>query len=258
MQKKIILISTLVSTLFGGLSLANAATLPTNPDAKPTIGLNASINRYAYRQDNDTTVLPQAFYDNNRVYIEGAEAGAYLYKDATTQWRATLGYDSRNFDASEANNTALHQLKDRDWSVMAGTSYMRITPYGGLKAQIETDVLGRSDGTAIKLSHLSRFKAADDKVTIYPELGLQWYDKNYNDYYFGVTQDEATRSSITRYKAGSSINPYLNVSASYTFNPQLSGFVSQHLEYLSNEQHDSPLVGSRTDSKTKIGFNYQF
>ena len=31
---------------------------------------------------------------------------------------------------------------------------------------------------------LSRFKAMDDKITIYPELGLQWYNDKYNNYYY--------------------------------------------------------------------------
>ena len=44
----------------------------------------------------------------------------------------------------------------------------------------------------------------------------------------------------------------------YAISPRWSAFISQHLEYLSDEQKDSPLVDNRVDSKTKIGFNYQF
>lgn len=232
--------------------------LPIDRHAPLKIGLNASANQYAYRQDNDITVMPQAFYDNNRVYIEGAEAGVYGFKNAQNEWRATLGYDGRSFSAEDAGTPALRGLDDRDWSLMAGTSYMRITPYGGFKAQVETDVLNHSDGTAIKLAHLSKFKLMDDKVTLYPELGLQWYDDKYNNYYFGVSQKEATRTGLKPYQADSGVNPYVNISANYAFSPTLSGFVSQHLEYLSDTQKDSPLVDDNFDSKTKIGFNYQF
>lgn len=232
--------------------------LPVDHNARLKVGLNASANQYAYHQDDNVTVLPQAFFDNNRVYIEGAEAGVYGYKDAQNEWRATLGYDGRSFSADDAGTPALRGLDDREWSLMAGTSYMRITPYGGFKAQVETDVLGRNEGTAIKLAHLSKFKLMDDKVTLYPELGLQWYDDKYNDYYFGVSQKEALRTGLKPYQADSGVNPYLNISANYTFSPRLSGFVSQHLEYLSDTQKDSPLVDDNFDSKTKIGFNYQF
>lgn len=235
-----------------------AQSLPIDANARLQIGANASFNQYAYDQDNAVTVLPQAFYDNNRWYIEGAEAGVYGYKDATNQWRGTLSYDSRSFSAKDANNPALRRLDDRDWSVMAGTSYMKITPYGGFKGQIETDVLGRSKGTSLKLAHLSKFKLMDNKVTLYPELGVHWYDDKYNNYYFGVSKAEANRTGLATYHADSGISPYLNLTASYAFNPQWSGFISQHVEYLSDEQKNSPLVDNRVDSKTKIGFNYQF
>lgn len=232
--------------------------LPINHEARLKMGVNASFNQYAYAQDGDITVLPQAFYDNNRVYIEGAEAGVYGLKDGTNEWRVSLGYDSRSFDAGEANTEALRELNDRDASVMVGTSYMRITPYGGFKGQIETDVMGNSDGTTVKVAHLSKLKYADDKVTVYPEVGLLWADDKYNKYYYGVDAAESARSGIGQYTPNSSINPYLNISASYDINSHFSAFVSQYLEYMSDEQRNSPLVDSRIDSKTKVGFNYQF
>ena len=244
-----------------GTAFAHAASMPVDTNARFKLGLNASINHYAYDKDNDVTIMPQAFYDNNRLYIEGSEAGYYPYKDAQNEWRLTASYDSRSFDPDDASTAALKGLDERKWSAMVGTSYMRITPYGGFKAQLETDALGRSDGTSAKVAHLSRFKAMDDKITIYPELGLQWYNDKYNNYYFGVSEQESLRTGITgikAYKADSSVAPYVNVSASYAISPRWSAFISQHLEYLSDEQKDSPLVDNRVDSKTKIGFNYQF
>lgn len=266
MKKPILATLGIVSAL--GTSPAFAATffeqpfwqtsLPINHEARLKVGANVSFNQSTYAKDDTTTVLPQAFYDNNRVYIEGAEAGVYGRKDSKHEWRISLGYDSRAFDASEADTAALRQLDDRDTSIMLGTSYMRITPYGGLKAQIETDVMGNSDGTTIKVAHLSRFKYADNKVTVYPEVGLQWADDKYNGYYYGVSAAESARSGLAPYTPDSGVNPYLNVSASYDVNKRLSAFVSQHVEYMSDEQRRSPLTDSRIDSKTKVGFNYQF
>lgn len=248
----------LVCSSLMGATMTYAASMPIDPNARLKLGLNASMNHYAYDTDNDVTIMPQAFYDNNRVYIEGSEAGFYGYKDANNEWRLTASYDSRSFDPADANKAALQQLDERKWSALVGTSYMRITPYGGFKAQIETDALGRSDGTTAKIAHLSRFKAMNDTVTIYPELGLQWYNDKYNNYYFGVSEQESLRTGVKSYKADSSINPYLNISASYNLSPRWSAFISEHLEYLNSEQQDSPLVDNRVDNKLKIGFNYQF
>ena len=51
-------------------------------------------------------------------------------KDGTNEWRVSLGYDSRSFDAGEANTEALRELNDRDASVMVGTRYNLITLSG--------------------------------------------------------------------------------------------------------------------------------
>lgn len=240
------------------VSIAHAERLPVNPDAKLKIGANVSFNQSAYHQDNQVVIMPQAFYDNNLVYIEGSEAGVYAYKDAKNEWRATLGYESRHFDPKESPVSQLQGLDKRQWSAMLGSSYMRITPYGGFKIQAETDILNRNDGTIVKLAHLSRFKLMDNKVTIYPELGLQWHNKAYNQYYYGVSQVESNRTGTPVYQADSSVHPYFQISGSYQIKPNLSIFANQYLEYLSDKQKQSPLVDDRLESRTKIGFNYQF
>lgn len=245
----------LLALIASGVS---AKSLPVNPDAKLRIGANASFNQSAYHQNNKVVVMPQAFYDNNLLYIEGAEAGVYAYKDNKNEWRITLGYDSRNFDPKESDISALKGLDKRKWSAMAGSSYMKITPYGGFKIQAESDVLGRHNGTMVKLSHLSRFKLMDDKVTIYPELGIQWNNQHYNQYYYGVSQTESNRTSVKPYQPDNSVNPYLQISGSYQISPHWSIFANQYLEYLSDEQRQSPLIDKKLASKTKIGFNYKF
>lgn len=237
---------------------AIADTLPVNPDARLRIGANASFNQSAYFQDNKIVVMPQAFYDNNLFYIEGAEAGFYGYKDAKNEWRVSLGYDSRSFDPKESDVAQLQGLDKRRWSATVGSSYMKITPYGGFKVHAKTDLLNRNNGTVVKLSHLSRFKLMDDKLTIYPELGVQWNSKNYNEYYYGVSQTESNRTGVNRYQPDNSVNPYLQISGSYAISPHWSIFANQSLEWLSDEQKQSPLVDKKLDSKTKIGFNYIF
>lgn len=246
----------LLLPLFTGVAFAES--LPVNPDAKLRIGANVSLNQYTYHQDTATIIMPQAFYDNNRVYIEGSEAGVYPYKDDKNEWRITLGYEGRHFDPKESDINALKGVDERKWSAMVGSSYMKITPYGGFKVHAETDALGRNKGSTLKLAHLSRFKLMDDKVTIYPEIGLQWNNQNYNEYYYGVSQTESNRTGITVYQPNDSIHPYFQISGSYQINPHWSVFANQYLEYLSDEQKQSPLVDKRLESRTKIGFNYKF
>ena len=248
-----------------GITAANAegwlnreSSLPVDTNARLSVGLNAAYNQSSYDKDQNVTVLPQAFYDNNRVYLEGSEAGVYAYKDHANEWRVSVAYDGRSFDPDDADKAALRGLDKRKWSALAGTSYMRITPYGGLKAQIEADILGRSKGTRVKLSHLSRFRLMDARLTVYPEIGLLWGSDDYNQYYYGISQPEAARTGLPAYTADSSVRPFVNVSASYRVNPRWSVFVSEGLERMSDAQKDSPMVDGSWDSRSRIGFNYQF
>lgn len=257
------LISSLAALSLGSLTVlatvsAHAEQLPVDPDARLTLGINAIYSMPAYDVDNSVLVLPQAFYDNNRWYLEGGEAGGYLYKDEDDQVRLGVIYEGQSFDPDDAD-APLDSLDEREWSVMALASYMRITPYGGLKARAETDLLDRNNGTKVTFSHLSKFTHND--FTFYPEFGVQWFDDNYNDYYYGISNDEVERSDSTEleaYDSDSGFSPFARVTASYRVNDHWSVFGYQKFEYLADEQSDSPMVDENWESVSRIGVNYKF
>lgn len=230
--------------------------LPRDTNARLKAGVNISFNNSEYNTTETMSILPQFFYDNNRLYAEGSEAGVYGFKDDKNQLRFGLTYDGQSFDPDDSDDAKVKKLDERKWSALAGASYMRITPIGGIKLKVATDVLDRHSGTVATLAHLSKFNV--NQWTIYPELGVKWANDDYNNYYYGVSAKESAKSGLRAYTAKSSVNPYANLTGSYAFNDRLSGFVSQHISYLSDEQHDSPMVDSHIDLKTRIGFNYQF
>ncbi|VEG13565.1 MipA/OmpV family protein [Moraxella cuniculi] len=232
------------------------AKLAIDNDARLKIGANASFNATAYASKNQITLMPQAFYDNNRVYIEGAEAGIYALKDNRQQLRLGASYDGRSFSPDDADTSALRQLDKRQWSALAHASYMYITAYGGLKVKASTDLLDRHGGQTVALSHLSKF--TKDAWTIYPEIGAVWQSKDYNQYYYGISPNESLRTTLPEYQATSGWSPFATVTANYQLNDKISLFANQRLELLSKTQKDSPLTDGSIDSKTRIGVNYQF
>ncbi|MFC0820796.1 MipA/OmpV family protein [Moraxella marmotae] len=249
-----------IAALFGitaaATTVAHAQSLPVDNNAELKIGINTTYNATAYASKNPVSVLPQAFYDNHRVYIEGAEAGVYPYKDAKHHVRLGVSYDGRSFDASEADSDALKQADKRKWSALAHASYMHLTPYGGLKIKATTDLLDRHDGQTVTLSHLSKF--SKDAWTIYPEFGATWQSKDYNQYYYGVDAEQSQRSGLSRYDAKAGWSPFITATANYQLTDNISLFANQRIEWLSDSQKDSPLTDGKIDSKTRLGFNYQF
>lgn len=252
---------TLTATvLFSMTGMANATlfdnNLPADPNAELSVGLNVVVTDSAYDTDGtEVRVLPSVFYDNNKFYARGAQAGAYLINDGTNQLSAYAQLTGSEFDPDDANGL-LSGLDKRKASAAAGVTYLRRTPIGGFRGQIATDVLGRSDGTIGRLTYLAKF--TKDKLTVYPSIGVEWNNEDYNDYYYGVSNEESSRTGVDAYSPDQSFSPYISVSANYDINDKLAGFASQSFNYLPDEQYDSPLVDSRTESNTTIGLLYKF
>lgn len=240
------------------VSLALSASIPVladdNKESHTTgIGFNYSVMYQEYKGERtDKSILPTFFYDNDRVYAEGDEAGVYLMKDDQNELRLNAYYDDRVMNPSGE----LSQLNKRKWSVMAGASYMRITPVGGFKIQLGHDVLGRSRGNMIKLGYLTEFKPG--QWSIYPELGMQWSDAKYNRYYYGISQAESAKSGLSAYSPKQSIHPYASLNVNYAINKSWSVFGGVDVRYLSNQQYQSPMVKRRVNVEPSAGVLFWF
>jgi len=220
---------------------------------KLTVGVNLSFDYQAYKGHRvEFSGLPVLFYDNDRLYLEGDEAGMYLINDDKNELRLNAYYDGSSYRPSGP----LRSLKERHWSVMAGASYMRITPFGGFKLQVGQDLLNRSNGMVATMAYLAEFEQG--KWSIYPEFGLQWNNAKYNQYYFGVSAAEASRSGLSEYTVKQSVQPYASLVIDYRLNKHWDAFTIFSLNALSNEQFRSPMISSRYDFEPAIGLNYTF
>ena len=259
LSNRSLFVAVTATALFGMASTANAGlfkSIPVDQDAQLSVGVNVLYANTAYDTDeNEVRVLPGVFYDNNRFYARGAQAGAYLINDGTNELSATVQLAGNSFDPDDANG-ALQGLDERKISAAAGLSYQRRTPVGGFRAQVATDVLDRSDGSTARLSYIGRI--TKNKLTVYPSIGFEYQDDSYNEYYYGVSAEESARTGVPEYIANSSLNPYINISANYDINERFAGFFNQSVSYLANEQYDSPMVDSRTESTTTLGLLYKF
>ncbi len=254
-----ILTSVATITLLTTAGMANAAlfkNLPRDQNAELSVGVNVLYANTAYDTDeNQIRVLPGVFYDNNKFYARGASAGAYLINDGTNQLAASVQLAGNSFDPDDASG-ALSGLDERKLSAAAGLSYQRSTPVGGFRAQIATDILDRSGGNTGRLSYIARI--SKNKLTVYPSIGFEYHDEDYNNYYYGVTDEESARTGVNAYESNNSLNPYVNISANYDFSDKWAGFANQSVSYLPNEQYDSPMVDSRVEATSTLGLLYKF
>ncbi|WP_230655977.1 MipA/OmpV family protein [Psychrobacter sp. I-STPA10] len=256
MYSAIILASLLMSTtnLYAAPLLSNQLTK--DPDAKLSIGINAVVTQSAYDTDGSTVeILPSAFFDNNRLYARGNQFGAYAINDGTNQLSAFVQTNGTAFDPEDAKGN-LNKLDERKRTIIAGAEYLRITPIGGFRVQAAHDIVGDSKGNIARLNYVAKY--SNDRLTLYPTIGVEWHDRKYNDYYYGVSQKESKNSGVNTYEPDQSISPYLAVSAHYDINDHFTGFAYQSLTYLADEQYNSPMVDSHTEAKTTVGLLYKF
>lgn len=237
--------------------MAHSQSLPVDKNETLTIGALATFGQSEYAVDDKTGIAPLFLYDNNRLYLEGTEAGFYAYKDHQHWLRGGLSYDTRHFDPDNATGL-LKGLDERKTSVNAHASYMYISPIGGFEFKVATDVLGRSNAQTFTVAHRSKFDVLDNTLTIYPKIGATWHSKDYNNYYYGVSAKESALVDIAPYTAKSSYSPFVSVSAKYKITQHLGLFGSQHVEWLSATQKDSPLTDDKLKSIARLGITYTF
>lgn len=251
---------TLLTTSIALLSVGAAQANTQESSSNDKMGLNAGLSVMALGSpydldDTAVKVLPSLIYDNDKVYARGSQLGGYLINNSENEVAAYFQPNGYEFDPDDAKG-AFRGLDEREWSGMAGISYQRRIPYGAIKGQIETDIIGNSEGTLAKLSLATRYKTGD--LTLYPSVGVEWANDTYNDYYFGVSEKESIKTGIKQYDADSSISPYINLNATYDINKDWMLSLGQRVGYLADEQADSPMVDNRTNFRTTIGVLYKF
>ncbi len=238
------------------INIANAQSLQQQKNGKLQIGVNMHHTDAGYKDyDNNITVVPTFFYDNSSIYARGNQLGYNFIKNNRNELSVLVQYGGGNYDSDNAKG-AFKMLEERDASVFAGVSYMNITPYGAFRGQAMSDVMDKSGGTIGKLEYLARLNTGN--LTVYPSVGVQWQNDDFNNYYYGVSKKEADKTGIHQYSTDSSLHPYAGLRANYDFNQDWGLFFNQKVAYNPDEVYDSPMVDSRVNLSTTLGMLYAF
>lgn len=220
------------------------------------IGLSAyHVDAGFAKYEPETKIVPTVFYESQRMYVRGNQLGVNLIKSQDKELSAYVQTAGDPYNPK--NSKSDHQkLKKTNGSIMAGGSYLYVTRFGGLQAQMATEVAGNSGGSLAKLSYLAKFKQGG--LTIVPSAGVTWYDKKYNKYYYGISQAESDATGLNAYQPNADFSPFISVMATYDMDDSLSLFFNQNTSLHGNEQLNSPKVKDRTINATTVGLLYTF
>jgi Outer membrane protein V len=206
--------------------------------------------------DTQWTPLPMVGYESKYAYVRGYTAGFKMINLDFVEFSVFGGYDGTSFDPADSSDKRLRRLSDRYSSAVAGLDLRLRTPYGMLHASGAQDVLGNSNGRSGTIGYMNSLEYGD--LELIPSVGLQWSDRKYNDYYYGVSNNEAYKSGLEPYDSGSGFSPYVGLTIGYSLTEAWEFFCNCEFVFLNNAVKDSPMVGRTNTYSFTAGFSYTF
>lgn len=234
------------------------------PDFNKTeflLGIAAGYADSGYHDKSaDWTAAPLIQLETKRFYIRGLSAGVKLYTSANQSQELLLGATylrDYGLKPSDSNNVHLQQLNRRKNGVMADISYNLYTPYGNLETQVSHDISGTNKGITAQAQY-SYFWSPKPQLLIKPIIGIAYYNRRFNQYYYGISIDESLRNGLAAYRPRASVNPYVGLETQYNLTPKLSGFVGILIEALPPTVKNSPMNDGKYRIEDTVGMMYHF
>lgn len=228
-----------------------------NAENQWSVGAGVGVLNSPYKQyDRDVYPVPVVTYEGDNFWFRGLGGGYYLWNDQTDKLSILAYYAPMHFKPEDSDNHQLRQLDKRKSTMMAGISWVHNTEYGFLRTALAGDTLDNSNGFIWDLAWLYRY--TNGGLTLTPGIGVEYTSENYNDYYYGVSHNEAKRSGLHSYEADDGWNPYLELTANYKFAPDWSVYGTGRYSRLSDEVKDSPMVDKSWAGIMSVGVTYSF
>lgn len=228
-------------------------------DSHLSLGIGAGYNSGIYK-DYDSSrwgAVPLLHYEDQHFYLDGGSAGVKLYNSENQALTLGAGFSGNEFKPNRSRDTRLQQLDKRKSGVSANLGYSLDTDYGSLQTGITQDISGKSKGTQMDAQYGYTWEVSP-QFAITPAVGATYASKKYNQYYYGVSAQEAARSGLPAYNAKGGINPDIDLSAQYQISPHISTFAGARAEQLSGAVKDSPMTDKKTEYSGMVGATYNF
>jgi len=191
----------------------------------------------------------------DRFYINALQAGVWLLDSDDKRLRfglsaqARIGWDDKNARITRGMN-------ERDFSVDMGPAIRWQTDYGTFNANWGVDVGGASNGHTVDFQYIKNlYRGSTFKLN--SSLGLTWNNGKFNDYYFGVGADE-TGPQRPAYRAGPGTELRISLNGSYQLSDESYLLFGGALTRLGSAQADSPIVETRMQPFTYVGYSMAF
>lgn len=224
-----------------------------------SIGVATTFSNSIYRAKDQIRPLPLVNLSYDRFFINGGTVGIKAYEEDGFSWSVIgepLGGYFEGWSISNSDMDKGYNIKDRKSQLMGGLS---------MNFDFTEDTVGNINyiwgehGSKGEIN-LSKIIYINDRVAILPTLSFKYYDKEFLNYYVGVSQEEAIRSpKINKsYSTSASFSAGANIAIETNITEQLVINTFVGVEYFDDKISDSPIVRSNNQIYGGIGIRYTF
>ncbi len=232
------------------------------PDASPWgVGLAVVSAQKAYKgTDREARALPVLSYENPYVKLSGPNVELKLPGwELSGSQRLKFGVMTKLFGGGgyEASDSpALAGMAERKSSVWIGGKVEWENDLADVKLEWLGDASGNSKGQRVVLGLEHKWKLSPQMMLV-PQVGIEWADKKYVDYYYGVRTGEA-RAGRAAYVGEATATPEISLTGIYRFDKHQSLMLNVGVKSLGKEIKNSPVVGRTTENRVMLGYLYRF
>jgi outer membrane protein len=207
-----------------------------------TIGVGAYMQTQPYK-GVDPLIIPSPviFFDNSIFYIRWSRAGIYFYGDKGEDfsWGFSLTAQPRTFGYKESDSTYLKGMDERETTFEGGLAFSAQKKDAYIEIMLLTDVLDRYDSWLIKTEIGDKYTLGD--FSFYPSFIFSYQSKKFVDYYYGVTEQEAT---LTREKFTPSggIQAGVQTYIKYPLTESFATLINLRADMIPYSAFDSPII----------------
>lgn len=191
----------------------------------------------------------------DRFYINALQAGVWLVDSNDKRLRFGFATQARfGWDADDGKLT--RGMNNRDFTIDLGPAIRWQTNYGTFNAQWGFDVGGASHGQTVELQYIKNL-IRGNTFKLNGSMSATWNNNKFNDYYFGVSANEAS-ASRPAYASESGTEFRIGLNGSYAVYQDHFILFGGSITRLSNEQANSPIVETRMQPFAYLGYSIAY
>ncbi|GAA5218655.1 MipA/OmpV family protein [Corallincola platygyrae] len=222
-----------------------------------SVGAGFVLQNSAYADyDDDNRFVPIIKFENEHFFADKGGLGYKLFDNKQHRIGVIVGVGKDEWDSG--NTSRFRELDNRHRSIDAGLSYQfQDRQYGQFSASVMTDISDDHNGVTVDLGYGYPFPINEDLMLI-PNISLTYMDSDYANYYYGISDKEAARTSFDAYDTGSAMKYGVGIAANYKINDEWSLTGGASYTMLDSDIEDSPLIDDDKETSVFVGVSYKF